>query len=90
MSILSPITGYAGFKVIDDATQIEILNWEWVDDQELEYEVLDYPARFPFHGRAKCADFQGQRRHCEPLRARDTRQHAAADHAVNHAGQDSV
>jgi hypothetical protein len=52
MSILSPATGYGDFKVIDDATRLEIENWLWVDDTDLKYEVLNYPARWPFHGQS--------------------------------------
>jgi hypothetical protein len=40
MSILSHATGYVGFKVIDDAANAEVKNVTWVDDVNLEYEVL--------------------------------------------------
>jgi hypothetical protein len=50
MSIYSQLNGYADYKVIDDAARVEIGNWLWVDDKDLEYEVLWYPARPPFHG----------------------------------------
>jgi hypothetical protein len=44
MSILSAVTGYVGFKVIDDAANAEVKNVTWVDDVNLEYEVLLPPA----------------------------------------------
>jgi hypothetical protein len=40
MSILSAVTGYVGFKVIDDATHSELTQVTWVDDVKLEYEVF--------------------------------------------------
>jgi hypothetical protein len=44
MSILSAVTGYVGFRVIDDAANAEVKNVTWVDDVNLEYEVLLPPA----------------------------------------------
>jgi hypothetical protein len=50
MSILSPVTGYVGYKVIDDATRLEIQRVLWVDDVALEYQTVKQPAYHPYGG----------------------------------------
>lgn len=54
--LIDAMTGFPGFKVIDDSTGQEIKNVLWIDTSAMEYAVMLFPSGYGFFAQAVGAE----------------------------------